>query len=261
MSENNDSMEEAEATRSRIKKVFFERCMNEILDMLRQAGNKGVDMTSILAHLNAIPADNQDKKELDVGTVNRMFATLKKHGCNYRFDHSNNRYYLNDTTWQMPVEIFLSSADQIALRIGWDILIQSLGTTHQKRSSLLLKSYEITKKKLNGSLYSKTVHMHEQNLIEENMELPQTEQVFMDLSYSLKTGKPVLLSLESNSEIRTPGIYLVKKLVLETSGWVVTLVNYENNGSLKDSSEGGSSAGYDVNISQIVDSSIITLAK
>ena len=83
----------------------------------------------------------------------------------------------------------------------------------------------------------------------------------MDLSYSLKTGKPVLLSLESNSEIRTPGIYLVKKLVLETSGWVVTLVNYENNGSLKDSSEGGSSAGYDVNISQIVDSSIITLAK
>ena len=46
-----------------------------------------IDMTSILAHLNAIPPDNQDKKELDVDTVNRMFATLKKHGCNYRFDH------------------------------------------------------------------------------------------------------------------------------------------------------------------------------
>lgn len=234
-------------TRQRISKKAFAKCLHEILNKLRKVGPYGASMESIIEHLNNKVGDDLQDKKLDIDTVNRMFATLKKHHCDYRYDHSNSRYSLLDTSWRMPVELFLSYVDQIALQIGWDILLKSVGADSKGEKTRLEAMHKETRDKLEASEYSEGVFNCEQNIIGNVENEPLDEKTFIDLSYAYMAQYTVQLSLENDS-----GIYLVKRLVLETSGWVVYLAKYKGEEDLTD-------PGKPYEISKISDTNILSL--
>ena len=206
------------APRPRLHKEHFAICVNELLNMLRLAGAQGESMDSILEKLKQIPCD-EDEKKPDEASVARMFAVLKKHGCDYRFDYSRNRYILYESTWKMPVQIELSSLDQIALLLGWDALLESVDSTNAEHP-YLKKSYSRTIDKLNASPYSSVVGNFKLGLKITSGKTDANEKTFLDLSFALETAKPLSLALDG-----TLGFYRVKKLVLESSGWFVSLAD------------------------------------
>ena len=114
--------------KSRRTKEDYTGCVDDLFNLLKTAGNNGITVEQIIDELKlkgkiggqVVPDSSAEE------LVSRMFKTLKKYGCQYRYDRKYNKYTLPDMSWTFPQELILTPVDQLALKIGWEVLESSV---------------------------------------------------------------------------------------------------------------------------------------
>lgn len=217
----------------------FIKHLNAILELLRKKEG-GACMNDIIEYVKS-----KCNAALSIGDIHELFRKLSRYACDYKFQKWNNSYILTNKSWHIPVTINLSHMDLIALRIGWEALVASMGKPAEGEESRMLDMQAKTMEKLDKSPKLDTPEFSSMKLnLAEDLIAPDTkfhsrnEQTFIDLSVALKFARPVLMAVEDadGKSDTSEGMYWVKGLELGAKGWSVTLADYTN-GSTPDTAE------------------------
>ena len=118
----------SEKKRLRRKKDDYSTCVSDLLEMLKSSGGNGVTVEQIIEKLVSEKriAGQRDSGSSAEELVSRMFKTLKKYGCRYSYIREGKKYILEDPGWTFPQELALTPMDQLALKLGWEMLRSSI---------------------------------------------------------------------------------------------------------------------------------------
>ena len=130
--EKDETTEKTHHPRFRCTDKQYRYFLEVLLSFLKKNKERGVTIDEIINEMRKnIPETlykNHGDEFIDADFVNRLLKTLKKYSCTYTYSKKDNCYRIDDANWMFPIEILLTPLSQLALKLGWDLLLNSVGT-------------------------------------------------------------------------------------------------------------------------------------
>jgi len=203
----------------------YQQFLVVLFSLLKNSTQKtaGVTMETIIHELKKKMPETLDKtygeRLINADFVNRLLKSLKKLGCNHKYNKKDNSYTLDDINWMFPLDMLLSPVDQLALKLGWELLGSSVKVQEKGRME---KLHEETQKTLKGESSSALKDVFGSGEKDFRIitgspahSLPD-ENVFLNIVTGWMKQKAMVLTVKAKPTLLVP-----TQLQLSENGWLV----------------------------------------